>query len=212
MTKYTMADFKAGDKVKIVRKGVNYDENGMGEGVEWSNMWNADMDYYIGTTQMVDEVDECGVYFEDAGGYHFPITSLEKIEAAASTYNGVDAEGNPLNFTVDDLKPFMRAVSKSEGSWIVGPDVQEGSQCFIRIGDWLPFSYFDDSDEWTIVEVYAAPEFNGRLLDVAENGKLIWKRTPPKCAQQLAQEKAIEELEAAIKLSQDKLAQLKGTL
>lgn len=71
-------EFKVGDKVKIVRKVASHCGNGMGEGVEWENIWEMSMDNYIGEIATIDYIGYAGVSFEE-GGYGWPLSALEKV-------------------------------------------------------------------------------------------------------------------------------------
>lgn len=136
--------------------------------------------------------------------------------------NGVDAEGKAIFFDDNMLKPFMR-VERQEGTFGIfvgnvngsGPSTVGG---FKNGCEWTSHFRLDqDGDYSETVAVYAAPEYTSKYLDVNARGKLIWKRQVPKSSEQLAQEaavatrnKAIEEAEKALKVAQEKLAELKG--
>ena len=129
--------------------------------------------------------------------------------------NGTDAKGNPLNFTEDDLKPFMRVVIKTGESFItVSKDnvmrllTPYSVHGFIG-PNWLTPRENDHAHgEYEITEVYAEPDCISEMLDVTKHGKLIWKRNPQKTAKQIA----VEELETSIEASKAKLAELKGMM
>lgn len=86
--------FKAGDKVRIVRK--------VAEEVGWKNSWVSPMDDHVGRPDIltVNRVTAAGVYFEDyAGeGLGWPPSSLELVASAAPA-----APAGTLKYA--DLKP-----------------------------------------------------------------------------------------------------------
>lgn len=135
--------------------------------------------------------------------------------------NGVNAEGQPLDFTNAMMKPFMRVIRR-EGT--VGIAISSPQDGLVIVGK------FQNGCSWTsgqdylntletysdIMAVYEAPSNPGHLINKELKGDLIWKRVE-KTAEQLAQEAAkaardvlIEEAEKALKSAQDKLAALKN--
>lgn len=128
------------------------------------------------------------------------------------TTNGVDAEGNPLNFTKADLKPFMRVVLRDGTTYIV---VENHSDKFFARENGYSYSKPNENllGAYTandVVKVYDYPPQHNHILISLCKGKLLWKRVeaPVKTEQEIA----IEALEKSIKDSQDKLIELKKTL
>lgn len=159
------------------------------------------------------------------------IIEQNKEEAMA---NGVDKDGNPMNFTKDMLKPFMRVVTKSEGNWMVVPNAySEGELCVSRFnfkggyGGWNHF-YTPDSEEakedvrsympYAVVAIYAAPNNNNQVLNVEDLGELIWEYKSPEdlAANEALKvrkaylQKQLEEVEENLASLKEELAALKG--
>lgn len=116
----------------------------------------------------------------------------------------------------DIIRPFMRVRTRSEGIWIA---VERDGETFLVQGN--GFNHVLEAGEYgeeasslayDIMEVYGAPEYVCGYLDPDEYGKSVWTLPTPKSSQRLAQEAAVAELEASIKVSQDKLEQLKRSL
>jgi hypothetical protein len=72
--------FKIGDSVRVERKGVDFDVNGMGQGEIWDNCWCDDMDSYIGQVHKIVDIDPgLGVMFGNSAeenAYGFPMNVL----------------------------------------------------------------------------------------------------------------------------------------
>lgn len=110
----------------------------------------------------------------------------------------------------DIIKPFMRVKTRSKGIWIA---VEKDGEVFLVNGNGYNFieelgEYGDGCDGYDIVEVYSAPYYIHDYLRFDKFGGSVWKLQPFKSAQQIA----VEELEASIKASQEKLEQLKRSL
>jgi hypothetical protein len=104
-------------------------------------------------------------------------------------YNGVDSEGKPLNFTVEDLKPFMRVTVRNGTEYIVVPCKKYGVHG-VREGDLHNNLYFDPvelwhSAEYTVDAVYEAPNEAFYMLNPQVKGALIWKRQEHHPSEQL---------------------------
>ena len=128
-------------------------------------------------------------------------------------YNGVDADGNPKNFTDADLQEGM-VVKLRNGT--AGMIVVDGQRYAV--------SYFDRkfsctwasnasikyllNEQFDIVEVYSKrPPW--RFFDTTlELDMLIWKAS----AELTEQEKRIQELESTIAQAHEQIQQLKGAL
>ena len=128
-------------------------------------------------------------------------------------YNGVDANGEPKNFTDADLQEGM-VVKLRNGT--VGMILSDGQRCavsyFETIHDCTWLSYFSIKhlidEQFDIVEVYSKRPpwrfFDTTLaLDI-----LIWKAS----AELTEQEKRIQELESTITQAHEQIQQLKGAL
>jgi hypothetical protein len=93
--------------------------------------------------------------------------------------NGVDKDGNDLNFSIHDLKPFQRFKTKNGEMWIVAPHSFGMYQSFgIRHDEsWTPFTILPDINalDFNAVEVYAVPNQSHKMLDPNSYGDLIWK-------------------------------------
>lgn len=87
-------EFRAGDTVKIVRVEQDFAPDGMGEGVEWENNWVestgfsdtfafANMNYGVGKTYEIADIDETGAYFiedeEHNNRFGYPLSVLFNI-------------------------------------------------------------------------------------------------------------------------------------
>lgn len=205
--------FKVGDIVRCV--------NSMGhsllEGEKYvvSSVVEFEGEYIAPAVNVVNKDGGSDIY-----GYEYRFELAEDTKPAP---NGVDAQGNPLHFTQEDLKVFMR-VERTEGTFgIYVGNVEHEGHCVV--GD------FNNGSTWTsefdvdedigkyaeTIAVYEAPYNVPDYLDGGKLGNLIWKRTPPKTAEQLAQEAAvatrntaIEEAEKALKQAQERLEALKG--
>lgn len=127
--------------------------------------------------------------------------------------NGVDASGKPLNFTEDMLQPFQRVVDRAGRTWIVGPKKPCGKYALLGNGKCVHMEFANTEDdcsglsEYIADEVYDMPMYYD-ALDHTEKGNLIWKRKAP----QTPQEKAVKDIENAIKHLEKNLEALKATL
>lgn len=134
--------------------------------------------------------------------------------------NGVDAEGNPLNFTVEDLKPFMRVVLRNNNRYIVCPS-HNGKEVHLVSNNNLVGhndAYFDanavgkTTTNFEIVKVYAQPQY-WEMLDVYEGGPLLWKATPKEESKEHDKDpfkERIEYFETNLKALSDELVALKA--
>lgn len=87
---YNGVEFNVGDRVKVVDIAENFEENGMGFGVYWNNVWahsymdvdqnlHMGMDGYIGMEFTIEDISEEGVFFEgyqDGVSYGFPLSCM----------------------------------------------------------------------------------------------------------------------------------------
>ena len=113
----------------------------------------------------------------------------------------------------DIIKPFMRVQTAREGVWIAVQDVSSGEVKLVS--KYCGYNHVEDDynlnygcDGYNIVKVWHAPVHVSDYLNFGRMGELVWELPPKKSAQQIA----VEELEASIKASQDKLEQLKRSL
>ena len=163
--------FKVGDKVKcLLKDGHSFIE--------------------VGNVYTVDDVSSTGnIDLLEIRGFYYPKSLFEIVPA----YNGVDADGKPVLFTVADLKPFQRVVTVGGEDAIVTMDGDGKVALTFPDGFWND-AYFDDRGTGNgIVKVYCAPE-HGCSLDTAKRGPLIFKATNA-AAESAA---ALAALEAAI--------------
>lgn len=103
---------------------------------------------------------------------------IKEIKAEPVKCNGVDAEGNPLNFTEKDLKVFQRMEFANGCVFIVVHGSYEEELVGVGkdgrgINSWMPFGV-EDCDDWNTVAVYSKKEFQNDVLDASTKGKLIW--------------------------------------
>lgn len=89
---YDGMQFKVGDTVRIAFNGGGewapvFKANGMGDGVDWDNKWEEEMDIAVGGVHDIEEINEHGVYFvnyvDDASlhphrGYGYPLSVLTR--------------------------------------------------------------------------------------------------------------------------------------
>lgn len=103
-----------------------------------------------------------------AGG-NFTIEPIEET-------NGTDAEGKPLHFTKDMLKPFMRVTAEIGGEIELTETFEyivvehNGEKILARNGGWCKIDY----PEVRILEVYHSPD-HSEVLNPSVKGSLIWK-------------------------------------
>ncbi len=188
-----MTDAKIGDKVLCGRPDEGYEISHLEAGKIYT------VTGYNGTTDYLLE----GVRFSW-------IKDRFKLYEEKTVANGVEGNGKVLNFGNDDLKMFMRVVDRAGRTWIVGPEFR-GKMTLQSGSSYMFFCNTDyeasDRPEYIAEYVFAAP-INHLALDFTHKGELIWKRSQPKTAQQIA----VEELEDSIKASQEKLEQLKRSM
>lgn len=113
--------------------------------------------------------------------------------------NGVDGNDNPLNFTVDMLKPFMRCVMDNGDIYIVTPSVQNSYEVNMvdKDNNWIGRFEKPNPGCMGIVEVYDLPDYNYKMLIHKEKGPLLWKRGNPKAEAKEAAKKALEAAQTA---------------
>lgn len=137
----------------------------------------------------------------DGQSYIIGVTGLEVIPQP----NGVDGDGNPVEFTVADLKPFQRVVFKDGTVGVVGYEVEGHGLC-ISIPALSSFigAFFDHSCRYhipyIITEVYAPPHVN-RAMTATERGELVFSRkdfAAERAAKLAEADKAIAEAEAQL--------------
>lgn len=89
--------------------------------------------------------------------------------------NGVDGEGNPLEFSENLLKPFMRAVTRNGNEYLVAKlndkvfIVREEGWCSLRIGEMSSEFGYD------IISIYNPPTCYINILKLSVRGELVWK-------------------------------------
>jgi hypothetical protein len=72
-------EFKAGDRVRVMRQIETNDENGMGDGVEWENNWVDEMDKYLGLEFEILDISPEGADISKTCFYLFPLAALDKV-------------------------------------------------------------------------------------------------------------------------------------
>lgn len=129
--------------------------------------------------------------------------------------NGQDSDGNPLNYTVDDLQLFQRVVLKNGDVTIVAPGNRNRDHRvdLVYSNNTWTMAEFDDEDcpEYCIAEVYDKPDSNGMMLNPNQKGKLLWKRTEKvvKTEEQAAFKQRQEYFFTQISVVEEKLTSLK---
>ncbi len=81
---YNGVEFKAGDRVMVMRFVTDDEPDVMGEGREWNNVWVEDMNEAIFHQFEIMDISEEGVLFyeiEDfpASEYMYPLSVLKKL-------------------------------------------------------------------------------------------------------------------------------------
>lgn len=71
--------FNVGDQVRVTKRGVSFDENGMGVGYKWFETWEDTMDVMVGQVFTVDSYDQDRGYGFKETSYHFPENVLERV-------------------------------------------------------------------------------------------------------------------------------------
>lgn len=69
--------FNVGDVVQVTKRGVSWDENGMGKGYKWDNRWCASMDEFVGGYYKITAYDQ-ELGYQLAGHNFFPENVLRK--------------------------------------------------------------------------------------------------------------------------------------
>jgi hypothetical protein len=122
---------------------------------------------------------------------------------------GFDANGNVFNITEADLKPMMRAETRSEGFWIVVE--HQGSLVFVKQGEFfnadilfqppLPEELDEVDRDFEVINLYNAPSYACDMLSPEIYDHLVWKRKEALSPK----EKALAELQASMKDLQGKI-------
>lgn len=68
-----VSDFNVGDTVKVLRKAKDYE-------LGWANVWESDMDDFVGKTFVVKRLAHDAGVCLTANGYYFPFFVLEKVK------------------------------------------------------------------------------------------------------------------------------------
>jgi hypothetical protein len=176
--------FKKGDKVKCINR-ESIDGSGRSS-LTVGNIYTVVRDQSGNSTVRVvgDDESEFGFYAQ----------RFVLVPAA----NGVDANGNVTNFTVDDLKPFMRAKMKNGETAIVSVD-EDGVTALTFPGSmWTQARFSAEGCSGTgyyIVEVFGSTASN-RAVDFSSKGKLLWRATDVEAIAEA--DKAIADAEAAL--------------
>jgi len=187
-----MSKFKAGDKV--IRTGHGYC------GVSTGGIYTVKSVVNGGIDLSLKEIS--GVFMSK----YFELYKEPKIP------NGVDGVGYPIFFDFkNDLKPFMRIITKSGECYIVCEGGEKGFAVrenfgFINLGNFDINGVFCD-DGFSIIEIYDVPCLKAHTFNFSHKSKLLWKAKSPKTQREIAE----EELTEIIKNAQMKLEELKGT-
>jgi hypothetical protein len=180
------------NKFKFLAYGLKYDATVIGDSV------------FITWIDTYDKSDREQVY---------PSTTVEGFVAnktweILNEPNGVGSNGSPMFFDKTMLKPMMRFKTANGKVWIAVQGVQKPHQgdefsaedvVGVSDGGWMYFITTDSTGGggYKAVEVYAAPEYNGKLLNTTCVGELIWKSAKAKTKEQ-------ERLECEIMLYEEK--------
>lgn len=185
---------EVGDIVEVVDAGKQYlhyliwaDAHGM-KRYSWGQV-NTGCTYTVFVKDFHNDfskVQLLGIRGDDGNEYIIAEAGVKL--AHKGKFNGVDADGNPKNFTVADLKPFQRVVTKAGGMFIAAPDalaVDPSSAELILVEQfgWINFHTPDNEkskrdetvEKFAAVAVYDLPECNSDLLNLVIAGKLIWE-------------------------------------
>lgn len=71
--------FQIGEQVRVTRRGVSFDENGMGTGYKWWNCWVNTMDLFIGGVFTIADYDQETGYQLQGRAFRFPENILERV-------------------------------------------------------------------------------------------------------------------------------------
>lgn len=206
-----MSAIKVGNKVRVVDNGQTYTTY-----AEWAvrNNVSGYLDHCVPAYGTEGEVVAVASHSERCKE-----TILAAVTISGKTYlvgviglevisqpNGVDGDGNPIEFTVADLKPFQRVVMKNGETGVVAYE-QYGNLCICFTGrEYKTYNeaYFAHDCKhhvpFVITEVYAPPHVN-RAMDYKERGSLVFKAKDfeaERGAKLAAAEKAIAEAEVAL--------------
>lgn len=123
----------------------------------------------------------------------------------------VDLVEEKKMFTKNDLKSWMRV--KTRGGIVYIVDVERG--LLLRRNSFERFKEYNNDltsfgrygiKEWDIVQIFAAPEACGLLLDPSELGEMLWERTEETGAQK--QYKVLKKKMKELQEEMDKLQPL----
>lgn len=123
-------------------------------------------------------------------------------------FNGIDAEGNPLDFTDEDFQPFQRALLRNGDIKMVTLD-QKGNKLLVSADGMWQMARVEPGfgeGKFDVMEVYSPPRYSHLTAIVEEHGKVVWKRTDP------AKEALRKQLESDIQEARSTLADLEEKL
>ena len=103
---------KVGDKIKVLRKASNQE-------LGWSNNWNPDMDYLVGNTYNVSEVNKNGICVKRKDcfkNWFLPFFILEKICKPSISLQVADSD---VIISETSLKFGCTTLSKDEVDLLV---------------------------------------------------------------------------------------------
>lgn len=165
----TPVALKVGDKVKVLREGVNYDKDGMGPGKIWSNIWLSRMNASIGKEFTIAEIKEAGAYFAGDRYLGYPLNVLKRVDEP--TYvRDYSQDGVIVKLTEDDIMDFMRVQTK-DGLFIVFTNARvPGLPKYLTRGAGKATKLNLED----VLEVYSQPT-SGDILSPTSIGKLRFK-------------------------------------
>lgn len=175
---------KVGDKVRIVNAGKTYDmykdwaeKYGLTLFIDREVPNKGDIGEVIAVgNHMLEGMSDrvlCAVRVRGVIDYIMEDKALEKVEVVK--VNGVDGKDNPLNFTKEMVKPFMRLKMKNGNQYIAVPCNKRGINLVRENENHMPVD-FERSDAWKITHVFDAPFLSHQALVPSLAGELLWKR------------------------------------
>lgn len=130
-------------------------------------------------------------------------------------HNGVDKNGNPLHFTGDMLKPFMRVKLKNGTTYIAVPYERDGGMALALSTGWTRFRTPDSEDvinaNFVATEIYAHPDLAWTMFETEYTGELIWKYKEPEEVKEPSEfDKRLAYLQTHIDAVKENLESLQG--
>lgn len=136
------------------------------------------------------------------------------VKEDLTDYNGVDGEGNPINFSESNLKLLQRCVFANGDEVIVTQIGEVVAGTYAKDDTWCGVQLENVHDsKFNLVKVYDAPMSPWMMLNPEYKGKLVWERTFPKedCSKEhSALQKRVEFFQTHIDAVQENLESLKA--